>query len=187
MDNVKLIRSKRRTISVEIKPDLSIVVRAPIKMADRDIKNFIIEKTPWIEKHLVLMKERAIKARSLLNLQPFTDKELKALKIKALSEIPNVVNYYSRLIGVSYSKVSFRKQKTRWGSCSAKGALSFNILLALCPESVVHYVVIHELCHRKQMNHSKRFWAEVNRFCPDYKACRTYLKKQGNEYIKRLP
>ena len=82
----------------------------------------------------------------------------KKLASKALDYIPGRVKYYADIIGVTYGKITIRNQKTRWGSCSSKGNLNFNCLLMLMPPEVIDYVVVHELCHRKQMNHSKAFW-----------------------------
>ena len=90
------------------------------------------------------------------------------------------------LVGATVGKVTIRNQKTRWGSCSAKGNLNFNCLLMLCPEDVRDYVVVHELCHRKEMNHSARFWTEVERVLPDYRTRRKWLKEFGCEIIGRL-
>ncbi len=90
-------------------------------------------------------------------------------------------------MGVSYGRITIRSQRTRWGSCSSKGNLNFNCLLLLCPEAVQDYVVVHELCHRKELNHSPKFWAEVERICPDYKTHRKWLKENGSSLIGRLP
>ena len=94
---------------------------------------------------------------------------------------------YAPRIGVSYGRITIRSQRTRWGSCSAQGNLNFNCLLSLCPEEVRDYVVIHELCHRKEMNHSPKFWAEVEKVMPDYARHRKWLKENGGSLIARLP
>jgi len=90
-------------------------------------------------------------------------------------------------VGVDYGRITIRSQRTRWGSCSAKGNLNFNCLLMLCPEEVRDYVVIHELCHRKELNHSPKFWAEVEKVCPDHARQRKWLKENGGSLIARLP
>ncbi len=100
--------------------------------------------------------------------------------------IPDKVRFYAEKIGVDYGRVTIRNQKTRWGSCSAKGNLNFNCLLMLAPEDVLDYVVIHELCHRKEMNHSPRFWSEVAKIMPDYKNSKIWLKENGNDIIRRM-
>lgn len=102
--------------------------------------------------------------------------EIEQLAQKALEVIPRKVEYYAQVIGVTYGRITIRNQKTRWGSCSSKGNLNFNCQLMLMPDDVLEYVVVHELCHRKQMNHSKDFWNEVEKIMPDYREKREYLK-----------
>lgn len=90
-------------------------------------------------------------------------------------------------MGISFGRITIRSQHTRWGSCSADGNLSFNCLLMFAPESVQDYVVVHELCHRKHMNHSPAFWAEVEKVLPDYRLQKAWLKEQGTSLLARLP
>ncbi|MDE6567167.1 MAG: M48 family metallopeptidase, partial [Lachnospiraceae bacterium] len=94
--------------------------------------------------------------------------------------------YYARQIGVDYGRITIRNQKTRWGSCSGKGNLNFNCLLMLAPAEIQDYVVVHELCHRREMNHSPRFWAEVAKIMPDYQERRKWLKEHGQEIMRRM-
>ena len=112
--------------------------------------------------------------------------EVAELAEKAAEVLPEKVSRFAQQLGVSYGRITIRSQRTRWGSCSAKGNLNFNCLLMLCPEEVQDYVVIHELCHRKEMNHSTVFWAEVERHCPDYRVHRKWLKDNGASLISRL-
>ena len=93
---------------------------------------------------------------------------------------------YAAKIGVTYEHISIRAQKTLWGSCTAEGNLNFNCLLVLLPERVERYVVVHELCHRKEMNHSQKFWREVEKILPDYRELRKQLKNDGEAYLDRL-
>lgn len=106
--------------------------------------------------------------------------EIKELADKALKYIPERVAHFARIIGVDYGRITIRNQKTRWGSCSSKGNLNFNCLLMMTPPEVIDYVVVHELCHRKEMNHSKAFWNEVEKVMPDYKAYIKWLKEEGH-------
>ena len=88
---------------------------------------------------------------------------------------------YADIIGVDYGRITIRMQKSRWGSCSSKGNLNFNCLLMNAPDEITDYVIVHELCHRKEMNHSPKFWAHVEAVLPDYKERRKWLKDHGNE------
>lgn len=92
------------------------------------------------------------------------------------------VAYYSNIMHADYGRITVREQKTRWGSCSGRGNLNFNWKLMMMPEAVIDYVVIHELAHRKHMNHSSAFWREVEKVLPDYRERRAWLKKNGRNY-----
>ena len=117
---------------------------------------------------------------------PLSDEQIKALAKQAKKVIPDRVAYYARLVGVTYGRISIRNQKTRWGSCSAQGNLNFNCILMRAPIEVLDSVIVHELCHRKHMNHSAAFYAEVRRVYPEYDKWHKWLKKNGThlKYIK---
>ena len=115
--------------------------------------------------------------------EKLTFEQIRELADKACVTIPARVEYFAKVIGVTYGKITVRNQKTRWGSCSSKGNLNFNCLLMLAPPEVLDYVVVHELCHRKQMNHSKAFWLEVEKVLPNYKEVRKWLKEEGSQMI----
>lgn len=180
---MNIIYSARKSIAIELKPN-SILVRAPRGMSRQEINNFLNEKRSWIEKHLVKMQERK---DSLEQLPSFTMDEIRDLADKALIVIPERVRKYAPLVGVTYGRITIRNQRSRWGSCSSKGNLNFNCLLMLFPDDVIDYVVVHELCHRKHMNHSAQFYAEVERVFPKYRRCQKWLKENGGLYISRLP
>ncbi len=180
---VNIIRSKRKTVAIQLKPSV-IIVRAPRRMSISAIEAFILEKSTWIDKHQRLMAEREEK---LADLPQFTIEELRALVDKAVEVIPEKVRYYAPLVGVDYGRITIRCQRTRWGSCSSKGNLNFNCLLMLMPDEVIDSVVVHELCHRKQMNHSKAFYAEVERVYPEYHRWNKWLKENGGLLLDRLP
>lgn len=178
----ELIRSNRKTIAVQIKGDGRIIVRAPLRMAAKDIQRFVDSKATWIEKHLAIIKQRQQPIASA-----FTLEKLHQLADAAKQDIPQRVARFAALVGVTYGRITIRAQKSRWGSCSGKGNLNFNCLLMLCPEDVRDYVVVHELCHRKELNHSPRFWAEVETVLPGYKVQRKWLKDNGGGLFRRLP
>ena len=90
---------------------------------------------------------------------------------------PERVEHYARLMGISYGRITIREQKTRWGSCSGKGNLNFNWKLTLMPMEILDYVVVHELAHRKEMNHSRKFWKIVEQVLPDYQERRKRLRE----------
>ena len=177
----EIIKSNRKTISVEIKRDGRLIVRAPMRMKKEDIDRFVISKQDWIEKHLAKMREK-----NSMNLPKFANEEIGEMAQKVLPIISQRTEYFAAIIGVKYAKITVRNQVSRWGSCSSKGNLSFNCLLALVPEDVLDYVVIHELCHLKQMNHSPAFWREVEKVMPDYAEKGQWLKKEKEKLIARL-
>lgn len=188
--NVKIIRSNRKTLAIQINPDLSVTVRAPMYAPQSDIERILREKESWIQKHIEKIREQEAKKKETqgesVEREYLTNEEIKKLADKALQHIPKRVSYYAKQIGVTYGKITIRNQKTRWGSCSSKGNLNFNCLLMLMPPEVIDYVVVHELCHRKQMNHSKAFWKEVEKILPNYKDSVGWLKKEGGGIIRRM-
>ncbi len=185
-NRIEIIRSDRRSVAVEIRRDLSVAIRVPRSMNDADIRKFIIDKTPWIEKHLELMREKLADEAKKSPVRAFTDEEIEALADEAFRVIPEGVRVFAKMIGVTYGRITIRNQVSRWGSCSSKGNLNFNCLLMLCPEPVRDYVIIHELCHLKYMDHSKDFWSEVKKYCPDAKEHELWLKENGRELIERM-
>lgn len=182
-EDVKIIRSNRRTISLEITSTGEVLVRAPRHMSETEIRAFVESKSSWIAKHL---QKKEMDMESLQEEGLFTEQELKRLQDLAKKVIPEKVAYYARLMGVTYGRISIRKQKTRWGSCSREGNLNFNCLLMMAPPEVLDYVVVHELSHRMEMNHSARFWAQVEKVIPDYRVPRKWLKEHGGRLMLRM-
>lgn len=188
--NVKIIRSNRKTLAIQINPDLSVTVRAPMYAPQSDIERILREKESWIQKHIEKIREQEAKKKEIqgesVESEYLTNEEIKKLADKALQHIPKRVSYYAKQIGVTCGRITIRNQKTRWGSCSSKGNLNFNCLLMLTSPEVIDYVVVHELCHRKEMNHSVAFWAEVEKVLPDYKEQVKWLKENGGKIIGRM-
>lgn len=180
---VNIIRSDRKTLSIQLKPS-EIIARAPLCMKDKEIYNFIELKRTWIEKNLAKIEERE---KAISDVQPFTQEEINALAKKAKQIILERVKYYAPKIGVTYNRITIRCQRTRWGSCSLKGNLNFNCLLVLFPIEAIDSVVVHELCHRKHMNHSPQFYAEIEKVFPEYKKWHKWLSDNGGVYMGKLP
>ena len=179
MYSYQLIRSSRKTISLQMTPSGQLVVRCPNRMKKAEVDAFVQSKEDWIRRHLPDLSTGA--------LPPFTAGELQKMGREAVADLPARAARLAAAAGVSYGRITIRKQRTRWGSCSSKGNLNFNCLLMLAPEEVRDYVVIHELCHRRHMNHSAAFWTEVERIMPDYREHRKWLKENGGALIARLP
>ena len=173
----QIIRSNRKTIAIQITPAGEVVVRCPRRSSEKSIRDFVESKSAWVEKHLAARNP---------GIPPLTEAELHRLTEEARRVIPGRVAELARRLGVSWEKISIRTMVSRWGSCSSKGNLNFNCLLALVPIEVLDYVVVHELCHRKELNHSDRFWNEVANILPDYKCRKKWLKDNGSNLIARI-
>lgn len=172
-------RSNRKTLCLEITSE-GLLVRAPMKTTNAEIDAFIERKKDLIEKHLAGLK----------NINDTTPKltleEINELADKALDVVPKRVAYYASLLGVTYGRITIRNQQTRWGSCSSKGNLNFNCLLMLAPPEVLDSVIVHELCHRLEMNHSSRFYEHILRVYPDYYKWNKWLKENGRALMARM-
>lgn len=174
-----LIKTNRRSVGIIVKPGGEIVVRAPKRMPDSMILSFVHEKEEWIVKtylkQSILPSNPASEPKS-----PQTIALEKRYRDAAKDYIPKRVEYYHQFTGGKYTKITIRDQKTRWGSCSSNGTLSFSFRLMMAPPRVLDYVVVHELCHLTHMNHSKEFWNMVETILPDYKEHRKWLKENGH-------
>lgn len=176
-------KSNRKSISIAVTDKLEVLVKAPVWLSDEQILEFIREKKSWIETNL---EKRRLELENTQTLPPITMEDVRKLADKALNDIPPRVKRYAALIDVTYGKITIRNQVSRWGSCSSNGNLNFNCLLMLAPEEVIDYVVVHELCHRKHMNHSPLFWDEIRKIMPDYEKSVRWLKENGGSLIARM-
>ena len=168
--NYEIIRSKRRTVSLQVKLDGRIVVRAPLHTSEKAINDFVIKHVDWIKKKQDLVK-------AVQDTEDFDENEVKALKARLKEIIAPILEHYSEKMGVSYDKFSINSAKSRFGSCSSKKTLNFSYRLMLYPYEAIEYVCVHELAHLREMNHSKKFWAIVEAYLPDYKARKKLLKR----------
>ena len=169
-------------MSIQVADDKKIIVKVPLGTPTFMAENFIREKKDWITKQLEKVEKQSKLADSM---GPLTEEDIRQIKKKARVIIPQRVEYYAKMAGISYNRIFIRLQKSRWGSCSVDGNLNFNCLLVLMPPEILDSVVVHELCHRRHMNHSKEFYDEVLRIFPDYKRCNKWLKQNGGVYFKR--
>ena len=176
-----IIKSERKTIAIQLR-DGKVIVRAPKRMSEAKIAKFVTDHESWINKKLNIMLEQK---KKFSDVQPLSKEELRSLAEEAKAVSPRRVEHYASLLGVTYGKITIRNQRTRWGSCSSNGNLNFNCLLMLTPPSVLDCIVVHELCHRKEMNHSKKFYAEILKVFPDYYEWHTWLKENGEGLMIR--
>lgn len=176
-------KSRRTTISVQITPDQKLLVKAPAYTSIKEVEDFLREKRDWIIKQINRTK---VTSQQAAQMGILSDKEIRKLKRDAKKIIPERVEYYAKLSGITYNRIFIRLQKSRWGSCSVEGNLNFNALLALMPLEVLDSVVVHELCHRRHMDHSKAFYDEVLKIFPDYKKWDKWLKENGAAYQLRV-
>ena len=173
---IKIVRTDRKSFCIESGSD-GFIVRAPKRTTDAEISDFLNQHKRWIEKQ----KQRIEKHNEAISkIEPLTDDEISELKLKGEKLVLERVAYYAEIIGVKYGKVTVRAQKKRWGSCSFNGNLSFNCVLALAPTEVLDSVVVHELCHIKVKNHSKKFYDVVLKVFPEYRECHKWLKDNGD-------
>ena len=179
-----LKRSQRRSLSFAISAG-ELTVSAPYTMPVSEIEGFLFSKQNWILQKLQESRDTAEKLRKKEEANSLTDLQKERLEARyreaAREVIEKRVAYFHQLTGGDYTGISIRSQKTRWGSCSATGTLSFNWRLILAPPIILDYVVVHELCHLHHMDHSPAFWADVERVMPDYKIRRKWLKAHSAE------
>lgn len=172
---ISVIRSARKSLGLEVRDANTVLARIPTRVSDRELKAFVENHRSWILEKTEVMAEREEKRKST----PAPPLELlsKTDRMKIQLKIGKRVRHYCEAMGVTVGYVTVKNQKTRWGSCSAKGNVNFNYQLAFLPDELLDYVVIHELAHRRHMNHSRAFWAEVEKYCPDYLERREQLKE----------
>ena len=183
MIEYKVIYSRRKTLSLSIDRPGDIIVRSPYYVPVKEIRSFVEKNSDWIENKLAKLENIRESADAAGH---YSEEELKAISKRAAEIIPERVEFYAKTLGVSYGRITIRCQKSRWGSCSSKGNLNFNCLLAEMPPEVLDSVVVHELCHRIEMNHSPSFYNLVYSIYPDYDRWDKWLKENGKIYMQRV-
>ena len=178
-----VIHSRRKTCAVSISAEGEITLRLPLGTSETQVSRLLLDKQHWIITHYL----EAVKQQENRPVSDLTDTQRAALEKRYITAakdyFPKRAAHFLPLTGGSFSRITIRDQKTRWGSCSGKGTLSFNWRLMLAPPAVLDYVVVHELCHLTHMDHSKAFWTLVESVCPDYRIHRKWLKEHGQELI----
>ena len=171
MDRVfEIRRSSRKTISLEFDGDGKLIVRAPRFVSDAYIRRFVGEKEDWIRR----AEARAAERRAA-HPEP-TEAERRELIRKAKEVLPAKTAHYAAVMGVSPTRITITSAKKRWGSCSAKNALSFSWRLMQYDERAIDYVVVHELAHIRHHDHSPAFYALVASVLPDHRERRALLR-----------
>ena len=207
--NYQLIRSKRKTLGLQINSNAELIVRAPNRLSVKKIEQFIEEKSSWIKEKSNSIKAKDVQKPSykegenflyLGGLYPFIpqpskkldfngicfsaeqinkDELLKWYKIAFKSIAIPRLDYYADTFSLPYQQVRLKTQKTLWGSCSGTNNINLNYLLIRAPMDIIDYVIVHELAHTKIKNHSKDFWQLVESILPEYKASKSWLKDNG--------
>ncbi len=166
-----LIRSGRKTLAIEVTRDGQVVVRAPQRCSKSRIDSFVESRQSWIEAALQRQRSR------LAAHPPLSEEEISTLRQKAKAYIPPRVAEWAARMGLRPASVKITSARTRFGSCSSQNALCFSLYLMQYPPEAIDAVVVHELCHMRQRNHSPAFYAEVERWMPDYRTREKLLKK----------
>lgn len=175
MISYQIIYARRKTMSIQITRDGDVVVRCPVGTSEKTVREFVSSHRQWLEIHYKSARER-LERRPMM-----TEAQVKVYREKARLVLAKKTEYWAEKMGVTYGRITIRQQATRWGSCSAKGNLNFNWTLILAPEELQDYVVVHELAHRMQMNHSPAFWELVKAQLPDYLERRQKLRFYANQ------
>lgn len=202
----KIIRSRRRSIALHVAEDATLTVRAPMMATLGYIKRLVFAKRAWINKKQthILKNGGGSKPKEFVNGEEFfylgkiyklqtenyedvslavrRAKMIEWYKTQALPRITERANFYSQKTGWEFKSIKVTKAERRWGSCSPNGAIHFSWRLIMAPSDVVDYVVVHELAHIPEKNHSKKFWDKVAKVLPDYKQRRKWLRENGLKF-----
>jgi len=171
--NYNLKRSKRaKRVRIVVNCDASVTVVLPSMIGENFAEKFLREKSDWI-----LKKIEYFKKNKNFSIKKFGKKDYLKNKEKARLMVREKVDYFNEFYDFKFNKIAIRNQKTRWGSCSKKGNLNFNYKLIYLSKKLVNYIIIHELCHLKELNHSEKFWKLVSELVPHYKEIRKELRK----------
>ena len=158
-----LVRSKRKTVAIQVDSDCNITIRAPLRLSQKEIDKILLEKKSWLEKTIISQREKK------KNIKEYSDDDIKLLRKKAKEILPAKVEYYAKTMQVEPASVKINSAKKRYGSCSGTNNLNFSLYLMDKDERFIDYVVVHELAHIRHHNHSNDFYRFIEQFMPDYK------------------
>ncbi|MFH1551372.1 MAG: SprT family zinc-dependent metalloprotease [bacterium] len=173
------IRARRMRLAIHYTGDF--IITKPLFLSKKDVEQFIIEKSNWILSKIEYFKK--------FNDNPFLKNDKKnylKYKDEALRIAYARIDCFNRIYNLDFNRISIKNQKTRWGSCSRKKNLNFNYKIALLQEDIADYIIVHELCHLKELNHSQRFWDLVAKAIPNYLDIRKRLKDKDFGYYKQI-
>jgi len=169
---VLLERSKRaRRLNISVKPFTGARVAVPYGLSFESAEKMALSKASWIKRHLAKVKEIEKRQAAISNDLPEID------RAEARKKLTHRLNELSTRYGFTYNRVFIRNQKTRWGSCSTRNNISLNMKLLGLPQELIDYVILHELVHTRERNHSEGFWAKLNKFVGDARALKSRLKE----------
>ena len=171
MIEYKLVRSKRKTLAVQVTREGRVIVRAPLRLAKYRIERFVAEHTDWIARALADQQ-----SRRAAHPEPDEAKQAELIR-RAKIELPPKVQYYAKLMNLYPTGLKITSARTRFGSCSGKNSICFSWRLMDYPADAIEYVVVHELAHMRHMNHGQDFYREIERVLPDYRRRIALLKR----------
>jgi len=177
MKTYTLIRSNRRTLSLSVERDGTVLVRAPLRMPQKDIDRFVLSHENWIKLHSERVQQRLDFEKKHFS----SPEQIAALTAQAKRILPQKTEYWAKCMGVTPTGIRITSAKTRFGSCSAKDSICYSCRLMAYPEETWDYVVVHELSHILHKNHSREFYACIARFLPDWKRREALLRMKTDE------
>ncbi|MDP2685014.1 MAG: M48 family metallopeptidase [bacterium] len=177
LDNKKITytlkQSRRaRRMRLAVYCDGSVVVTQPYNLQESIVEKFLRDKSSWLLKKINIFAQ--LPKREITH---YSKADYLKYKDSAYGLVIDRLTYYNRLYKLSFNSVNIRNQKTRWGSCSHKGNLNFNYKILFLDQPTRDYIIVHELCHLKEFNHSKKFWSLVEKIFPDWRAIKKELRK----------
>ncbi len=157
---------RAKNVRISIKADATVVVSAPKRVSKRFIHDFVQEQQVWVTNELAKLNAK----KAVWSLPDgIAQDSYASSKARSLKFVRERLRHYNEHYQYSYSRVSVKKMSSRWGSCSSEGNMSFHYRLLFLPLELADYVIVHELCHLTEMNHSHRFWQLVRQTVPQYR------------------